>query len=122
MDCELVGRVTRATLLALVPVGALAALLAGWPGAGGALAGGLVSLWSFRWIVRGARGAAALFAGGRPGTLWVVGLGLRHVTLFAAIALCLWSEAAHPLGLVAGLSLLPPVLVLFGLRTVGRVA
>ena len=108
MDRELIEGVTRTTAIALIPVAAIA--------------GALVSLASFRWIARGARRAGHLFAGGRPGTLWLLGLGTRHVTLFSAIALCLWSEVAHPLALLAGLSLLPPVLILFGLRTAARAA
>jgi hypothetical protein len=122
MDRELIEGVTRAMAAALSPVAAIAGALAGWPGVAGALAGALVSLVSFRWIARGARRAGLFFAGGRPGALWLLGLGTRHVTLFAAIALALWSEAAHPVALVAGLSLLPPVLILFGLRTAARAA
>ena len=122
MDCDLVGSVTRTTGIVLVPVVILAGVLGGWEGAAGALAGGIVSLVSFRWIARGSRRAALGFAAGRPGTMWVLGLGLRHAIFFGAIALCLWSGLAHPLGIVAGMSLLPPVLVLFGLRTAARVA
>jgi|RhiMetdeSRZDD1v2_1073273.scaffolds.fasta_scaffold221908_4 ATP synthase I subunit len=122
MDRELIDGVTRTTAAAVLPVAALGWVIAGWPGAAGVLAGALVSLASFRWIARGARRAGMLFAGGRPGALWLLGLGTRHVTLFSAIGLCLWSEVAHPLGLLAGLSLLPPVLILFGLRTAARAA
>ena len=122
MDCDLVGGVTRTTALAVVPVTVLAAVLAGWPGAAGAAAGAVVSLVSFRWIARASRRAGLLFAGGGPGAFWLLGLGTRHLTLFAAIALCLWSGVAHPVALVAGLSLLPPVLILFGLRTAARAA
>jgi len=120
MDRELIEGVTRATAAALVPVAAVAGALGGWPGVTGTLAGALVSLVSFRLIARSARRAGSLFAAGRPGALWLLGLGTRHVTLFAAIALALWSEAAHPVALVAGLSLLPPILILFGLRSVAR--
>ena len=122
MDCDLVGGVTRTTALVVVPVAVIAAALAGWPGATGALAGTLVSLASFRWVARAARRAGLSFAGGRPGALWLLGLGTRHLILFAAIALCLRSGVAHPMALVAGLSLLPPVLILFGLRTAARPA
>ena len=66
MDCDLVGGVTRATALVVVPVAVVAAALAGWVGATGALAGALVSLVSFRWIARASRGAGLLFAGGAP--------------------------------------------------------
>ena len=119
MDRDLVGRVTGAVLLALAPAVAAGALLAGWPGAVGAVSGSLISLASFRWIARGTRHAAALLAGGRPSSLWVLGLGLRHLTLFGLIAVLLGSGAAHPVGLAAGLSLLPPILIVLGLRAVG---
>jgi ATP synthase I subunit len=122
MDRELVERVTRGTALALVPAALLAGLVAGLEGALGAASGVLISLTSFRWIVRGSRRGALLFAGRRPGTLWVLGLGLRHVTLFVAIALVLWSGAVHPLALLAGLSLLPPILIAAGLRAAGAAA
>jgi hypothetical protein len=42
-------------------------------------------------------------------------LGLRYVLLFGAVALLLGSGAAHPLALVGGLSILPPVLIVLGL-------
>jgi hypothetical protein len=122
MDRELIDGVTRTTAIAVLPVAVLGWVIAGWPGGAGVLVGGLVSLVSFRWIARGARRAGMLFAGGRPSALWLLGLGTRHVTLFSAIGLCLWSEAVHPLALLAGLSLLPPVLILFGLRTAARAA
>jgi hypothetical protein len=120
MDCDLAGRVTGVAAIAALAAALLAALVAGGPGALGVAAGAAVALASFRWIARGSRRAAAVFAGGRPGALWVLGLGLRHLTLFGVMALCLASGLAHPLGLVAGLSLLPPVLILSGLRAASR--
>ena len=121
MDRDLVARVTRGVLLALVPAALTGGLLAGWPGAAGAAAGALIALVSFRWIARAARGAAALFAGGRPSALWMLGLALRHLTLFGVIAGLLGSDLVHPMGLAVGLSVLPPILIAFGLRAV-RVA
>jgi hypothetical protein len=49
----------------------------------------------------------------------LVALGLRHAALFGAVALALGSGRVDPLALVAGLSLLPPVVVVVGLRTAG---
>jgi hypothetical protein len=110
MGGELVGRVSKTMLLLLAPVVVGSALLAGWQGAVGALAGGLISLGSFRWIASGvtrsAEGGLAFSA---------LAVGVRHLALFAALALVLWSGAGHPMALVAGLSLLPPVLVARGL-------
>ncbi len=82
MGAEFVGRVSRAMLIALAPVATGGGLLAGWRGALGGLAGGLISLGSFRWIASG---------------------------------VVLWSGAAHPVTLLAGLSLLPPIVIALGL-------
>ena len=116
MGLDLVGRVSRAVLALLVPVTLAGGVLAGRAGALGALAGGLISLASFTWIARGVRSSAKLFAGGRAHPLWALGLGLRYVLLFGAVALVLGYGIVHPLALVAGLSVLPPVLIAFGLR------
>jgi len=116
MGLELVGRVSKAVLVLLVPVSLAGGLLLGWPGVLGALAGGLISLASLYWIARGVRSAAGFFAGGRAHPLWVLGLGLRYVLLFGAVGLLLVSGAVDPLALMGGLSILPPVLIVLGLR------
>ena len=116
MGLELVGRVSKAVLVLLVPVSLTGGLLLGWPGVLGALAGGLISLASLYWIARGVRSAAGFFAGGRAHPLWVLGLGLRYVLLFGAVGLLLVSGAVHPIALMGGLSILPPVLIVLGLR------
>ena len=116
MGLELVGRVSRTVMVLLVPVGIAGGVLAGWSGALGALAGGLISLVSLNWIARGVRTASGFFAGGRAHPLWVFGLGLRYVLLFGAVGLLLGSGTVHPLALMAGLSILPPVLIVLGLR------
>ena len=116
MGLELVGGVSRAVLVLLLPLTVAGGVLAGRPGALGALAGGLLSLASFTWIARGAHSSAKLFAGGRAHPLWALGLGLRYILLFGAVALLLGYAIVHPLALVAGLTVLPPVLIAFGLR------
>ena len=116
MGLDLVGRVSRAVLALLAPLTLVGGLLAGRPGAFGVLAGGLISLASFTWIARGVRSSAKLFAGGRAHPLWALGLALRYILLFGAVALLLAYGLVHPLALVAGLSLLPPLLIAFGLR------
>jgi hypothetical protein len=116
MGLELVGRVSKAVLVLLVPVSLSGGLLLGWPGVLGTLAGGLISLASLYWIARGVRSAAGFFAGGRAHPLWVLGLGLRYVLLFGAVGLLLVSGAVHPIALMGGLSILPPVLIVLGLR------
>lgn len=114
MSGDFVGRVSRAMLVALVALAGCAALLAGWPGVVGIVAGGLVSLGSFRWIASGVSRAGA--PGARVGLgLSTLAVGARHLVLFAALAVVLASGAAHPFALFAGLSVLPPLLIAFGL-------
>jgi hypothetical protein len=113
MSSEFVGRVSQAMLMALAPVAACGGLLAGWRGAVGSLAGGLISLGSFRWIATGVTRASAFPGGGLA--LSALAVGLRHLALFSALALVLWSGAAHPVALLAGLSLLPPIIIALGL-------
>lgn len=116
MGLELVSRVSRTVAVLLAPAALVGGALAGWPGALGALAGGCISLLSLNWIARGVRSAAGFFAGGRAHPLWVFGLGLRYVLLFGAVGLLLGSGAVHPMALMGGLSILPPVLIVLGLR------
>ena len=116
MARDLVGQVSRSVLGLLVPMVVASGVLAGWRGALGALTGGLISLASFNWIAQGVHRSTAFFAGGRAHPLWALSLGLRYVLLFAVVALVLTYGVAHPLALVAGLSVLPPVLIAFGLR------
>jgi hypothetical protein len=114
MSGEFVARVSRVMLIAIGPVAMCGALLAGWRGALGALAGALISLGSFRWI---ASGFARTASPGAPGGLAVSALavGVRHLALFGALAVVLWSGAAHPVALLMGLSVLPPVVIALGL-------
>ena len=114
MSGEFVSRVSLVMLIGLAPFVACCGLLAGWPGAIGGLAGGLVSLGSFRWIARGVAGVLASRAGGLL-AFSALAVGVRHLVLFGALALVLWSGAAHPMALIGGLSLLPPVILALGL-------
>ncbi len=114
MSGEFVGRVSRVLLVALAPVAACGGLLAGWRGAVGSLAGGLISLGSFRWVASGvARASMPTARGGLA--LSALAVGARHLALFAALAVVLWSGAAHPVAVLAGLSVLPPILIALGL-------
>jgi hypothetical protein len=117
MGAELVGRASKIVVVLLVPASVAGGVLAGWAGALGALAGGLISLASLCWIARGVRSAAGFFAGGRAHPLWLMSLGLRYVLLFGAVALLLGSGTVHPVALMGGLSILPPVLIALGLRS-----
>jgi hypothetical protein len=112
MGGRFVEHVSGAMLIALVPLVVVGGLIAGWRGAAGGLAGGLISLASFRWIARGVSGLIG-GSGGRFGS--ALGVGMRHLVLFGALAAVLGSGAAHPGTLLAGLSVLPPVLIAVGL-------
>jgi hypothetical protein len=118
MSGEFVGRVTRVMLVALGSLAAGAAVSAGWPGAVGILAGGLVSLGSFRWIA--AVVVRASVPGGGGSGLWALAVAGRHLLLFGALAVIVGSGAAHPVALFAGLSVLPPLLIALGLTEARR--
>lgn len=113
MAPDLVTRVSRTTLAVAVLAAAGGALLAGLPGALGVLAGALISIASFRWLARAAAQPAALFGGGHPRSIWVLGLGLRYLVLFGIIVVLL-RTGLHPVGVMAGLAVLPPTLLALG--------
>ena len=113
---ELVSRVTLLTLLAILTVTVAAGVVAGITGAAGAAAGGAIALLNFRWL---ARGAASALRGGRGRSLGLVAVGLRYLATFGALALVLSTGWAHPLAVVVGLSVLPPVLIAHGLERSG---
>ena len=83
----------------------------------GVLVGGGLTIGNLLWVARGSDQMLAT-PGGRPLTMF--SLGLRYLALFAALILALWSGRVHPLALAVGVSVLPPVLVLHGLRSARR--
>ena len=99
-------------------LGAALALLGGWlggvPGALGVTAGVLLALGNFRVLV--ARACASAETPGTARALWSMGAGLRFVALAVLSASLLTSGWAHPVALVAGLTVLPCALVGQGLR------
>ena len=75
-----------------------------------------IALLHFRWLARGAAGALR----GEGGfALGLTGLGLRSAGAFGALALTLAGGWVHPLAVIAGLSVLPPVLLAAGARSAG---
>ena len=88
--------------------------LAGLDGALGAAAGAGIAVGNFRWLA--SRVTAGLDAGSAVRALWTLGAVLRLGALAAAVALVLVSGYAHPLAVVAGLSVLPVAVVVHGLR------
>lgn len=90
-------------------------LLAGVPVALGVLSGGGLALANFLWLARGGERALALASGRQVPSVWALGLGLRHLATFGAFGFILSSGRVDPLGVVAGLSILPPLLIGYAL-------
>ena len=110
---ELKRRVTRLTSVAGVALAAITAVLAGGSAAAGILAGGALALIDFRWLAAHATLAIAHPAAGR---VWLVGAGLRFLIFLAAAGTLLATGVAHPVALLAGVTLLPCVVLAQGLR------
>ena len=105
--------VTRATIETSAVVVVLAVLAAGvgGPSAGlGILAGGVLAVANLWWLARRLVTASA----GTPAG-WPLGAMVRLAAAGAAIAVILATGLAHPVGVVAGLTVLPCVLVVRGL-------
>jgi hypothetical protein len=89
----------------------LAAWFAGAAAASGVIAGGLVAIANLWWLSR----RTDVHGGRRPALVWVA-VSARLSAVALVVGALLVTGWAHPLGLVAGLSVLPPVLVVVGLR------
>lgn len=111
---DLTSRVSRDACVMGVALAGPAAWLAGLDGALGAAAGAGIAVGNFRWLA--SRVTAGLDAGSAVRALWTLGAVLRLGALAAAVALVLVSGHAHPLAVVAGLSVLPVAVVVHGLR------
>ncbi|KRT73375.1 MAG: hypothetical protein XU13_C0014G0013 [Candidatus Rokubacteria bacterium CSP1-6] len=113
---DLSGRVTWSGLAAVIALSAVAGWAAGVEGAAGVAGGGAVALLNFRWLARSVANAAALVRDGGSGGAALRGAWLRHLSTVGALGLLLGSGWTHPLGVIVGLSVLPPILVAQGLR------
>jgi hypothetical protein len=86
----------------------------------GLLAGGVLAILNFRWLVARATAATAALSA-TPGTgsaaasVWLVGSGLRFGASLAACTLLLATGWAHPIALLVGFTLLPCDLIVRGL-------
>lgn len=116
MGGELIQRVVGAGGACLLPLTVGGFLGAGLHGGLGVLAGGAIALGNFWMLARGSNRALALFRGQGVHPLWVLSLGLRYLALFGVLGLLLWSRWIHPVALIVGLSILPPLLIAFALR------
>jgi len=110
---ELTARVTLDTCLGVAALAAVAAWFGGVPAGIGVLAGGVLAVGNFRWLV--VRASAATAAGIAPPAAWLLGAALRFLACAAACAGLLAAGWGHPLGLVVGFTVLPCALVARGL-------
>jgi ATP synthase I chain len=110
---ELTSRVVRDACVLGAALTGLAAWLAGLDGALGAAAGAGIAVGNFRWLA--ARVTAAVDDASAERRLWTLGAVLRLGALAAAVTLVLLSGHAHPLAIVAGLSVVPVTVVSRGL-------
>jgi hypothetical protein len=114
---ELTDRVLRLGVLALAPIAVLVAATVGLREGAGVAAGGVLALGDFRWL---ARDAQRLVRGNREGGLRLAPIALRQLAAFGALAALIGSGIVHPLSVAAGLAVLPPVLIVEGLRAAKR--
>jgi ATP synthase I chain len=114
----------------------LLALIAGWlggaPGFVGVAAAGAITVVNFWWLARGASATLGAFSpgsgaspacaargGAKPSAVsgaWIVASGLRFLALLAAFAALCATGWAHPVAVVAGLTVLPCAVIALGLR------
>src|SRR3990167_2122265 len=113
---DLSGRVTWSGVAVVMALSAVAGWAAGVEGAAGVAGGGAVALLNFRWLARSVANAVVLVRDGGSGGAALRGAWLRHLSTAGALGLLLGRGWAHPLAVIAGLSVLPPILVAKGLR------
>jgi hypothetical protein len=110
---ELTARVVTRTLVLSVPATAAAATVGGEPAALGVLTGGALALFNFQWLAAAALAVSA--AAGAPRRAWWPGAALRLGVVLLGGSAVVASGWAHPVALVAGVTLLPCAVVLAGL-------
>jgi hypothetical protein len=111
---DLTSRVSRDACVLGVALTAPAAWLGGLDGALGAAAGAGIAVGNFRWLASRVMAAADAASSARP--VWTLAAALRLGALAGAVTLALISGHAHPLAIVAGLSVIPVCVVAQGLR------
>jgi ATP synthase I chain len=109
---DLRARVTVDSVVVLGVLAGLALPLAGPRGALGVVAAGALTVLNFWWLIGS---VARVVAGGRrPALAWASG-GARLMTLALAFVLLFAARAVEPLAVIAGLGVLPAVLIVRGL-------
>jgi ATP synthase I chain len=120
MIADLAARVTWTGGLAVAALAAGAWWLAGLPAAAGVGGGGAIALLNFRWLARDVGRVTALVTGGGAGIGRIGRVGLRQLVTWGALGLLVGHGWAHPVAVAVGLAVLPPVLLVQGLRDAGR--
>jgi hypothetical protein len=115
---DVTARVTTVTCALVILLAVPAGWLGGPSAALGVLAGGFLAVVNFRWLMT--RAIAAASSAGVAAATWLVGTGLRLAAFTAACVTLLALEWAHPLALLAGLSVLPCAVIVEGLRAARR--
>jgi ATP synthase I subunit len=111
---ELTTRVTLDTCAAVATLAALGWWLVGASTGLGVLAGGVLAVVNFRWLV--ARAFVATEIGSTSSAAWMLGAGLRFAACAGACGILLAYGWAHPVALVAGFTVLPCDLIARGLE------
>ena len=112
-------RVMRDTCVAATVLSLPVAWLAGGPGGLGVLAGALLAVGNFLWLVRRAS-LAGQESGGTSAGAWAVASGARLLGLGLTCAVLLKLTLVHPVALLGGLTVLPCAVILQGLRSAGK--
>jgi hypothetical protein len=109
---ELRARATLDSAVVLAVVAGLALPLAGPRGVLGVVAAGALTVLNFWWLTGTV--ARVVAGGGRPGLVWATA-GARLITLSLAFVLLFAARVVEPLAVLAGLGVLPAVLIGRGL-------
>lgn len=117
MPTELTLRVMSGTLATVLPLAAVAAWLGGAAAGAGFLGAGALTVANFLWLTRHVAPAGRR---PRPVAAWALAAGARAGVVAAGATALMVSGWAHPLAVVAGLGVLPCVLVAVGLRGSAR--
>ena len=115
---EMRTRVTAESAVAVVALAAVAAWIGGAVAALGMLAGGALAIGNFRSLA--ARVAALGSADGAGARGFLLGFGLRFATLAVACGVLLATGRAHPVALLAGLTVVPLTVLARGLHVALR--
>lgn len=107
----MVSRVTTRGIVGVILVSAVAGSVWGRAGVVGTAGAGLIALANFRWLARG-----TLLAGRGEGRhREAIALGLRHLGTVVALGALVASGWVHPIAVVLGVVILPPLLIAQGL-------